>query len=128
MRGFFRSRIKRNKFGNKPCEAFGIRFRSRKEREHALFLESELLAGRINGWKYELRYPLEVNGQRICIHAPDFTVVYPDKRMEIHEVKGGLATQTDTWRLKKKLFEVLYPHISYRVFEGKSKLQAVLCD
>ena len=57
-------------------------------------------------------------------HKPDFTITLPDGRIEVHEVKGGQATKTEAWGLRKKLFEANYPHIRYRVFEFGSERRA----
>jgi len=73
----------------------------------------------VKEWKYEVCYHLEVNGKTVAKHRPDFTVWFPDGRVEVNEVKGGLVTQTDGWRVRRKLFEALFPHIKYRVFDGR---------
>ena len=111
----------RRKFNNVPSPAFGLMFRSKKERDHCLFLESEKNAGRITKWQYEKFYNLEVNGHLVCKILPDFTVTYPDGRVSVHEIKGGNATKTDGWRIRMKLFKVLYPHIEYVLFDGRPK-------
>lgn len=106
-----------NKFKNKSVLGINhIQFRSKVESEHALWLESERRAGRVLEWIYERGYELKSEGKLIGRHKPDFTVMLPDGRVEVHEVKGGRATQTEAWRLRKKLFEANYPHIKYRVF------------
>lgn len=110
-----------NKYGNERCTGLGgIPFDSKAERAHAYWLESERQAGRIEAWEHHSQrasYKLEVNGKLITTHAVDFTVYYPDGRIEVHEVKGGKATQTDGFRIRKKLFEALNPEIRYVVEE-----------
>ena len=54
-------------------------------------------------------------------HKPDFLVELPDGRIEVHERKGGQATKTEAWGLRRKIFEANYPHITYRVFDGNLK-------
>lgn len=105
----------RRKFGNIPVSALGgIYFKSKRERDHALWLESERQAGRVTKWVYEKGYDLIVNGKLICMHLPDFTVWFPNGKTEIHEVKCS-ATMTRDWSIKRKLFEVLYPELEYLV-------------
>lgn len=125
-----------NKFRNVVSKGVrGIMFRSKAERDHALWLEAERRAGRIKKWEYEKSYELTASDpypgdslspaqnvgsptiKLIGRHKPDFTVTLPDGRTEVHEVKGGNATKTEAWGLRKKLFEANYPHIRYRVFE-----------
>ncbi len=104
-----------SKFKNQSSMWKGYWFRSKVEREHAWFLESERQAGRISKWEYEKNYEIRVNEKHICDHYPDFTVTLPNGVVRVDEVKGGRATMTETWRLKKKLFEACYPGIKYNV-------------
>lgn len=55
------------------------------ENKYAHWLEGERLAGRIHAWKFE---PLGLRLAERCTYNPDFLVIYPDGRTEIHEVKG----------------------------------------
>lgn len=105
-----------SKYGNVSTYMFGICFRSKAEATHALWLESELQANKILEWIYEKRYLLEVNGSLVATHKPDFTIVLKDGREVVHEVKGGRATMTEAWALRRNLFEAIYPHIKYEVF------------
>jgi len=110
-----RLKFKRAKYGNVPVTAFNISFRSKEETYHAMFLESERQAGRIKKWEYEKKqYKLIVRKHLICSILPDFEVTFPDGRVEIHEVKSSI-TMTPEWRIKRKLFEVLYPRFTYLV-------------
>ena len=96
-------------------------FDSGVEREHAYFLECERQMERIKKWKFHLEYSLIVNGKTFCIIIPDFTVYYPNGRIEIHEIKGGQFTKTKEWSIKRKLFIALYPHITYRTLDRFKK-------
>ena len=105
-----------SKYGNVSTYMFGIAFRSKAEAMHALWLESEKTAGKILEWCYEKRYPFEVNGKQVASHKPDFTILLNDGREVVHEVKGGQATMTEAWAIRRNLFEAIYPHIKYEVF------------
>lgn len=72
---------------------------------------------------YEIKFPLVVNGKVICVHKPDF-VLYDDAGAiwEIHEFKG---MPTPTWRIKKKMFNALFPELEYVVIGLKVKKKAV---
>lgn len=112
-----------NKYRNRPPELplKGVYFKSQAERNHALWLESEKQAGRVAHWQYEMSYDLKANGKLVSKHKPDFTVTLPNGVVEVNEVKGGLATQTDAWRLRRKLFVANFPHIKYKVFDGRKR-------
>ena len=71
-------------------------------------------AGEIKDYKSQPHYIFRVKGKRVCGHYPDFIVEHLDGACEIHECKAKF-TSTSTWRLKKALFEILYPDIPYTV-------------
>ena len=115
----------RAKYGNTPIQStkmldqftHGKSLRSKLEFNHALWLLSEWQAKRVKNWEYEKSYDLEVDGKMVCRIEPDFTVLLPDLRQEVHEIKSP-ATKTREWAIKAKLFGILYPHIRYRLFES----------
>jgi len=115
----------RTKYGNtavpstKMLDRFtkGKSLRSKLEFNHALWLLSEWQAKRVKDWEYERWYELNVDGKLVCEIVPDFTVTLPDGRTEAHEIKSAV-TMTAVWNLKMKIFQIQYPHIKYRVFEG----------
>lgn len=100
-------------------------YRSKAENLHSLWLRSEIRAKRIVQFKYEVSYDLFAwtsqlgKSEKVFIgkHKPDFTVEFPNGCIEVHEVKGGNATKTEAWNLRKKIFEANYPHILYKVFD-----------
>ncbi len=107
-----------NKYGAVIVRGIGgYTYRSKAERDHALWLEAERRSGRIKAWEYEKSYDLLAYEKLIGRHKPDFTITLKDGRNEVHEVKGGNATKTEAWGLRKKIFEANYPFIRYRVFE-----------
>ncbi len=102
------------KYRNRSCEFQGVKYDSLKEGNYALHLHYEQMAREIQRWEPKPKYRLVVNGAPICTIVPDFLVVTRDGKTEVHEIKSK-PTMTPVWRLKKKLFEVLYPDIIYRV-------------
>lgn len=92
-------------------------FKSKPERDHAYNLEFERQMGRVKAWKYEVEYPLTVNGKEIGVHKPDFTVWYPSGTTEVHEIKGGRISKTEAWALRRQIFRAIYPHIFYRTLD-----------
>ena len=67
-------------------------------------------AGKIKWFEIQVPYAFKVKGKLICTHIVDFVVCPKEGYLECHEVKGF---ETDAWKIKRKLFKVLYPTISY---------------
>jgi hypothetical protein len=69
------------------------------------------------------KYELKVNGVFIGNHYVDFTIyktkadLENDRVTEVREFKGGMLL--DVWRMKKNLFNALYPDIPYVVVQNK---------
>lgn len=93
------------------CE-LGHHHPSKVEAAYCQKLQIMLKGGAIQSFEHEKRYALTVNDRTIGHHKPDFTVINHDGSVEVHEVKGFM---TEDWKLRKALFEVLYPEILYRV-------------
>lgn len=94
---------RRHKFNAQPTVVDGIRFASKKEAKRYCELRLLESAGQISGLRIQPRVTLHcANGQKVCEARPDFG--YFDKAgHEIYEdVKGGNATRTEMYRLKKK--------------------------
>jgi hypothetical protein len=71
---------------------------------------------RVESWERQVRFPLIVNGFKICDYVCDFLVRYTDGRKELVEVKGFV---TPEFRLKEKLFRATFlnghPEIIYTI-------------
>lgn len=91
-------------------------YHSKKEADYAALLDTLKKAAdpaeRVTRWTRQVRVPLIVNGALIANWYCDFEVTYADGRVELHEVKGF---DTETWRLKRKLFLALYPKRAMKV-------------
>jgi len=99
------------KYRNKITEVDGIKFHSKKEA--ARYQELKLLhdTGVISELQLQVRFPIVVNGKKICTYIADFTYFDRKGKFFCEDVKGIL---TPTYRLKKKLVEALYP---FGIFE-----------
>lgn len=80
------------------------------EAEYARLLDIRKTAGEVHSWGFEaIRFKLADK----CYLTPDFFVVLPDGRIEIHEVKGSRAgkrgNQRDDARVKVKAAAVMFP-------------------
>jgi hypothetical protein len=87
-------------------------YASRYESGYAKKLNDMLRQKKISAVKEQHRVRLMVNGKHVCTHIPDFLVTLNDGRQKIVEAKGYPMPE---WKLKKKLFEALYPELPYLV-------------
>lgn len=97
---------RRHKYGAKRTEVDGIKFDSKKEAIRYRELKLMMYVGEIDDLKIHPRYPLIVNGTKICDYIADFEYIRDYGRQKVVEDTKGV--KTDVYRLKKKLFELLY--------------------
>lgn len=105
-----------NKYGAKRTAYNGRTYHSKAEANYAAKLDLLMTArgkNRVISWTPQVGIPLSVNGQLITTYIVDFEVYYSD-RTEVHEVKG---VETAVWKLKRKLFEALYPNAVLRIIK-----------
>lgn len=98
----------RRKFGNTKTTVGSHTFDSKKEarRYSDLFILQQ--RGEISELTLQPSYDLIVNGHKVCSYKADFRYLDKTGRVRIEDVKGGKATKTPTYRIKRKLFEALY--------------------
>jgi hypothetical protein len=105
-----KSSARRNKFGAVATRYNGKLFASRKEANRYRDLMLLERSRMISELTTQPSYPIEVNGKLICIYIADFR--YRDMStglIVVEDCKGGDATKTPVYKIKKKLFEALYP-------------------
>ena len=93
---------KRAKYGNIRTEVDGIPFDSKAEAERYKELRLMEQAGEIVGLQCQPRYRITVNDLPICTVVPDFRYCTGGKLI-VEDVKGGNATRTAVYRLKRRL-------------------------
>jgi hypothetical protein len=96
-----------NKYGAIRTTCEGIEFDSRREAARYLELRRLEDAGHIKELELQPRFDLVVNGVRCGAYFADFRYVEGGEEV-IEDVKGGSATKTQLYRLKKKIVEALY--------------------
>jgi len=100
---------KASKFGNCPStvEVPGHRrmsFHSGKEAARAVQLGALEQAGAISGLRFQPRYPIDVNGARICTYVADFE--YEEKgNTVVEDVKG---VKTEVYKFKARLMKAVH--------------------
>ena len=94
------------KYNNRKVEIDGIRFDSKAEGNHYLYLKSRLQSGEIMDLVCHPKYIMDVNGVRICTYRPDFQ--YQESgRLVVEDVKSK-PTMTYSYKLKKKLMKAIH--------------------
>ena len=66
-----------------------------------------------------MKVRLEIGGKLVCSIVPDFLVWDLRNKATYVEVKGFA---TPVWRLKRKIFEALFPDAAYVVITSKEAL------
>ena len=89
-----------------PTEVDGVRFASRMEARRYQELRLLERAGEIEGLEMQVRYPIVVNGVKVCEYVSDFE--YRDLstgRWIVEDVKGKA---TPVYKLKAKLMRAVH--------------------
>lgn len=96
----------------------GIKFDSKKEAEYYCQLKLLKQAGEIRDiglqQKYTLQPGFEKNGVKYqpITYIADFVITNNDGTTEVVDIKG---VETQVFKIKKKLFEYMYPDLNLKV-------------
>lgn len=99
---------KRSKYNAKKTIFNGVTYDSKAEANYAQLLEIQKKAVgglRVVEIERQPKYPIEVNGKKICTYKGDFLVTYANGSKSLIDVKGF---KTREYILKKKLVEAIY--------------------
>lgn len=99
-----------SKYNAVPTMRNGIRFASKKEAARDVELCLLMKAGAIRNLERQPKFPLIVNGQKVCVYVGDWAYFENDKRV-VEDCKGF---KTPTYRLKRKLLLALNPGLDHR--------------
>lgn len=101
-----------SKYRNVPTVVDGITFSSRKEAKRYGELKMLERAKQISCLELQPRYPLAVNGKKVCTYVGDFAFneLHSGKKVCV-DTKGF---KTKDYIIKRKLFMALYPEIEHR--------------
>lgn len=108
-----------SKYGNQPVVLDGIRFDSKAEGEQYLALKLQQEAGLISDLTLQPHFLLlpaktyDGRRERAIFYVADFSY-REDGRLIVAEVKGY---ETETWRLKRRLFLHLWPTHELRIIK-----------
>lgn len=92
---------------------------NRTESSYAQYLEGEKQSGRVADYWFESLKLKVADGT--CWYTPDFIVLRPDGRLEIHEVKGAPAVFLDDSKVKCKVIADKYPFDFFVIYPRRKK-------
>lgn len=96
-----------NKYNNKITYIGGIKFDSRREAMHYVYLRDLLQKGTIKNLQLQTKMPFKIDNKTIFNYLADFT--YEDVfGMHYIDVKSSITAKNPVFRLKKKLIEAQY--------------------
>ena len=97
--------MRKHKYNAKPKIVDGIRFASTREAKRYAELKLLRRGGKINSLEIQPKYPLEVNGVKICTYIGDFRYFDRIGVLHVEDVKGII---TPIFKLKAKLMLACY--------------------
>ena len=104
-----------SKYGNIPQRVDGYRFPSKKEARRYQDLKLLQHAGEIRGLKCHTRWPMVINGTKVCEYEDDFQ--YEEKAPQIEPkllpvwqpvVEDSKGALTAAYKIKRKLMLAIY--------------------
>lgn len=98
----------RNKFGARSRCVMGVKVGSEKEGRRVVELCILQRAGEIRDLEFHPRFDLTVNGVSVGRFTPDSRYVTNQGEVVIEDVKGGRATKTEAYNLRKRVFEACH--------------------
>ena len=96
--------MKRPKYGNRKVTVGDITFDSAKEAKRWGELQFMVKAGEIRNLQRQVRFPIVVNGVKVCSYIADFT--YEELGgVVVEDVKSEFTRKDPLFRLKSKLLK-----------------------
>ncbi len=96
--------LSKTKYHNKTTEQDGIVFASHKEANRWRELKLMQRAGKIRGLERQVKFPLIVNGVKVCTYIADF-IYQEGTRVIVEDAKGY---RTREYNLKRKLMKACH--------------------
>tara|TARA_A100000171_G_C2110800_1_gene134928 strand:- start:560 stop:937 length:378 start_codon:yes stop_codon:yes gene_type:complete len=99
----------RPKYGNKKVTVDGIKFDSRWESQRYLYLKSLERAGTVKDLELQVKFPIVINGEKICSYIADFRYKRQNQQDEWYDiVEDAKGFETPEFKLKKKLMKAVH--------------------
>jgi len=116
--------FKRSKYGARKVKADGHTFDSWLEFSRYQVLKELQAAGKIKGLALQRRYELQpafkkgAKTYRAIEYVADFEYQDAEGNLVVEDTKGF---KTETFKLKHKMFEYRYPHLTLRIINGRAR-------
>lgn len=110
----------KSKYGNIRTKVGGRSFHSKAEAAYYIKLRSLEDRGFISELACQPRFGLRVEGEEICTYIADFKYIDDSGNTVVVDVKGKI---TDVYRLKKKLFLVLFPYLDFQEIPARDAIK-----
>lgn len=112
-----------SKYRNQPQVVDGVRFASKAEAKRDAELQLLLHAGHVRNIQRQPRFPLVVNGVKVCTYVGDWqyeelsppgqrTAIWATPLTVVEDRKGAL---TPAFKIKWALAKALHPEIEWRL-------------
>jgi len=101
-----------NKYRNKKTIYNDVLYDSMREAAYARELDLRIKAKDIITWSGQPKFPIVVNGKKICTYIADFEVMNNNGTIAYIDVKG---IETKDFKLKWKLVQALYPEMNFKI-------------
>lgn len=112
--------MRRTKYGSRAVKAEaspdGRYYASVGEMRRAQELRLLEGSGAIQDLRFQVRFPIVVEGEKVCTYVADFTYM-ESERWVVEDYKGF---ETPEFKLKWKLLQALYPGNEFRLTGGKN--------
>lgn len=100
---------KKNKFNAVKTTVGGKEFDSKKESQRYTTLMTMYKAGEISIPETQVRYPITINGVRVCTYVADFVYTAKGSRtIIVEDTKSEYTRKLPVYRLKKKLMQAVF--------------------
>lgn len=106
---------KRHKYDARAVEVDGVKYPSKAEYSFIYSLQIRERAGEISDLKIKTRYPIFINGIKVCDVEDDASYTENGKRIAV-DVKGMLLPIS---RLKHKMVAAAYPDLEWRIIKRR---------
>ena len=80
----------------------GITHDSQREAARWVHLQTQQRAGLISGLRRQVRFPIIINGHRVCAYVADFCYLSAGQEV-VEDVKSPITRKLPAYRLKVKL-------------------------
>ena len=88
------------------------------EKKYAAYLELRRITGEILEWRFE---PLKLKLATKTYYTPDFLLLMPDRRIELHETKGFMEEDANVKiKVAREMFASIFTIVLVRLDKNKN--------